>query len=60
MVPVKVSRYYITKQCNKIPSLTTNQNKAIYLTICKTEFRENICLEITWPDGRLLECGERL
>ena len=42
------------QHCNKIPSLRKNQHKIITLTICKTEFRENICLKIVWSDGRHL------
>ena len=46
---------YTLQLCNKILSLRKNQHKAITLTYCKTEFRENICLKISRPDGRLLK-----
>ena len=32
--------------------------KTITTTICKTDFRENICLKITRPDAPLLKYGE--
>ena len=33
---------YNIKKCNKIASLRKNENETINLTICKTEFRENV------------------
>ena len=32
--------------------------KPLTITICKTEFTENICLKITRPDVPLLKYGE--
>ena len=60
MLPVKltISNIYTIKQSNKIPTSRKNQNKTIYLTISKTEFEENICLRLTWPDGLLIEYGD--
>ena len=49
---------YSLRHFNEFPSLRKNQHKTINLTICKTEFRENICLKITWPDVLLLKCSE--
>ena len=58
MLPVMIFISILWKHCNKIPSLRKNQNKIMDQTICKSEFRENICLKITRPDGLLLNYGE--
>ena len=55
VLPVKVLMsilYSISKNSNKILSSRKNLYKIITLTICKTEFTENISSKITRPDGR--------
>ena len=46
------------QHCNKILNLGKNQHTTIITTFCNTEFRENICLKMTWPNVRLLKYGE--
>ena len=42
---------------NKILSLRKNQHKIKTITICETEFRENVYLKVTRPDVLLLKYG---
>ena len=49
---------YTLEHCNKIPSLRKKQHKTITLTICETEFRDNIGLKITRSDVCLQKYGE--
>ena len=58
MLPVKIFMSILHGIVIKSQILEKNQHKTITLAICETEFRENLCLKITWLHVRLQNYGE--
>ena len=58
MLPVEVFMCILYSIVIKSQVQEKNQCKTIIITICKIEFRENICLKIARPNELLLKYCE--